>query len=82
VENSVFVEGFCTGFLVAGVFGFVLQSILWLWARWGAATRPQVVVQQTRDTPLQVVIRSILAGLMLLLILAASAFAVWMYLQS
>jgi hypothetical protein len=53
---------FVLGAMVAGILGFILQRIQYARGRAGAYRRPQAIVQQTSQTPIQVVRSSVAAG--------------------
>jgi hypothetical protein len=53
---------FLLGAVVAGILGFILQRIQYARGQAGAYRHPQAIVQQTGQTPIQVVRNSIAAG--------------------
>jgi hypothetical protein len=53
---------FLLGAMVAGILGFILQRIQYARGRAGAYRRPQAIVHQTSQTPIQVVRSSVAAG--------------------
>jgi hypothetical protein len=50
------VVGCATGFIFAGLVGFVSSKILWHWKRVKAIRKPQIAVSTTEKTPWQVVV--------------------------
>ena len=54
---------FLLGFVVAGIFGFVLQKLRAAQKKVGSYKKPQSVTQETDKTPLQIVKGSIAAFL-------------------
>lgn len=62
--------GFITGFVAAGVFGYIFGRIRLAQKKMGAAGKPQTVSQKTDKTPRQVVNDSIWGTLSLLFWLA------------
>ena len=66
--SSDFCFGIFVGFVAAGILGFVLQRMLFLYKRVAAADKPQKVFHETAKTPSQVVNSSVRAGCMLVLL--------------
>lgn len=82
MEGNCFWTGFLVGFLVAGVLGFLLAQARFFWKSFKAASRTQVVTINTKESPLQVMMKSFQAGFILLLMLGALVLALWLLLQS
>lgn len=56
-----FLKGLVTGFVMAGVFGFVLQKRRLAQKKAGEYKNPQTISQKTEKTPIEVVKSSIVA---------------------
>jgi ABC-type Fe3+ transport system permease subunit len=63
MSNWDFLRGLLTGFVMAGVFGFVLQKLRLAQKKAGEYKKPQSVTQKTDKTPIEVVRSSIIAWL-------------------
>jgi len=82
MEESGFSTGFLMGFVTAGILGFLAAQARFYWKRFKQPSRPQTVMLPTQESPLQVMMKSLQAGFILLLMLAALALAVWLLVQS
>lgn len=82
MEGSGFFTGFLTGFVAAGILGFLLAQARFFWKRFKQPSRTQTVMLNTQESPLQIMMKSLQAGFILLLMLAALAAAVWLLVQS
>jgi hypothetical protein len=81
-NSTDFYVGVFVGFLAAGVMGFLLQQMNFLFKRVRAADEPQKVVHTTDKTPNQVVRSSARAGcLLFLLIIGVIAICVVAYMM-
>ncbi len=81
MEGSGFWNGFLVGFLAAGILGFLAAQARFFWKRFGQVSRTQTVLLHTQESPLQVLMKSLQAGFILLLMLAALVLAVWLAAQ-
>ena len=66
--------GCIIGFFLAGVVGTAFRHILWHWGRIAAIRNPQIIVQSTDKTPLQVLVDGckslfILLGIFILVVI-------------
>jgi hypothetical protein len=72
-------SGFVTGFIFAGIIGFVSGRILWLWGRVGAIWSPQTIPLTTKQTPWDILVRGCMSLFALIILITLILVGIFLF---